>query len=106
MLSLIFFSRKIISYRVHYNAKNNLVINVLKDDFESRGEPKGLIFHSDRGSQYTSYEYMELLKSLGIKSSFSDTANPYDNAVVESFFSHIKKEEIYRRAHLDLNELK
>lgn len=100
------FSRKIIGYRVHYNAKNNLVINVLKDAFESRDEPNNLIFHSDRGSEYTSYEYMELLKSLGIKSSFSDTANPYDNAVVESFFSHLKKEEIYRRIYLDLNELK
>lgn len=100
------FSRKIIGYRVHYNAKNNLVIHVLKDAFESRGEPDNLIFYSDRGSQYTSYEYMELLKSLGIKSSFSDAANPYDNAVVESFFPHLKKEEIYRKIYLDLNDLK
>lgn len=100
------FSRKIISYRVHYNAKNNLVINVLKDAYEVRGEPKGVIFHSDWGSQYTSYAYMQLLKSLEIKASFSNTGNPYDNAVVESFFSHLKKEEIYRRTYQDLNELK
>lgn len=100
------FSRKIIGYRVHYNAKNSLVINVLKDAFESRDEPSNLIFHSDRGSQYTSFEYLQLLKSLKIKASFSDTGNPYDNAVVESFFSHLKKEETHRTSYNDFDELK
>lgn len=85
------FSRKVIAYRIHYLAKSNLVINTLKDAFEYRDEPKGVIFHSDRGAQYTSNEFLELQKSLGIIPSFSNTGNPYDNAVVESFFSHLKK---------------
>lgn len=76
---------------MHYNTKNGLVINVLKDAFESQDEPSNLIFHSDRGSQYTSFEYLQLLKPLKIKASFSDTGNPYDNAVVESFFHILKK---------------
>ncbi len=100
------FLRKIIAYRIHYLAKSNLVINTLKDTFEYRGEPKGVIFHSDRRTQYTSNEFLELQKSLGIIPSFSNTGNPYDNAVVESFFSHLKKEEINRNDYEDLEELK
>lgn len=100
------FSRKVIAYRIHYLAKSNLVINTLKDAFEYRGEPRGVIFHSDRGTQYTSNEFLELQKSLGITPSFSNTGNPYDNAVVESFFSHLKKEEINRNDYQNLEELK
>lgn len=78
----------------------------IQDDFEYRDKPKGVIFHSDRRAQYTSNEFLELQKSLGIIPSFSNTGNPYDNAVVESFFSHLKKEEINRNDYEDLEELK
>lgn len=100
------FSRKVISYRVDYKTNANLVSNTLKDAFKSRNEPKDLMFHSDRGSEYTSIKFSNLLKILGIKASFSNTANPYDNAVVESFFSYIKKSEIYRNQYKTTLELK
>ncbi len=100
------FSRKVVAYRLSYKNNTNLVMNTLKDAFESRGEPIGLLFHSDRGTQYTSYEYISLMRSLKIKPSYSNTGNPYDNAVVESFFSHMKKEEINRYDYLTLDELK
>lgn len=85
------FSRKVISYRVDYKTNANLVSNALKDAFKSRNEPKDLMFHSDRGSEYTSIKFSNLLKILGIEASFSNTANPYDNAVVESFFLILRK---------------
>lgn len=56
--------------------------------------PVGLCFHSDQGANYISCEYRNLLKTLKVKQSFSRKANPYDNAVIESFFSNFKREEI------------
>ena len=64
------------------------------------------MLHSNRGTQYTSNEFLELQKSLDITSSFSNMGNHYDNAVVKSFFSHLKKEEIYRNDYQDLEEFK
>jgi putative transposase len=60
-----------------------------------RNPPEGIIFHSDRGSQYTSSQVRELLKSYKITQSMSSTGNCYDNAITESFFSTLKKELIY-----------
>jgi len=57
----------------------------------------GLIFHSDRGSQYASYAFQDLLRVHQIRQSMSDTGNCYDNACAESFFATIKKELIHRR---------
>jgi putative transposase len=56
---------------------------------------KGIIFHSDRGSQYTSNEFKETLRLCGIKQSFSRIGMPGDNAWSESFFATLKKEPIY-----------
>ena len=56
-----------------------------------------LTFHSDRGGQYISDTFMELLRSCGVRQSFSNSGRPYDNAVAETFFSTFKKEEAYRR---------
>ena len=73
---------------------NSLTINTFKDAFENRNKPVGLCFHSDQGYNYISNEYRNLLHSLKVKQSFSKKANPYDNAVIESFFSNFKREEI------------
>ncbi|HOF43223.1 MAG TPA: IS3 family transposase [Bacilli bacterium] len=100
------FSRKIISHVVSYRNSENLVCNTLNKAFEARGEPEELTFHSDRGPQYTSFKYKELLKSLEIKRSFSQTARPGDNAVVESFFSYLKREETNRYDYENMKELK
>lgn len=88
------FSRKVIAHRLSGQSTNNLVINTFNDAYELRGQPKGLSFHSDRGGQYVSKEFQELLRFYGVKQSCSKAYNPYDNAVVESFFSKFKKEEI------------
>ena len=67
--------------------------------FEERGKPQNLTFHSDRGSQYISKTFAELLQKCGVKQSFSATAKPLDNAVAETFFSTFKREEAYRREY-------
>lgn len=99
------FSRKVIGHRVHCKNNTNLIINTLKDAYENRESPENVIIHSDRGSNYTSYKFRSLLKSLKLISSYSRTARPTENAVVESFFSHFKKEEIYRNQYNTLEEL-
>ena len=71
----------------------------LRYAYENRGRPQNLIFHSDRGAQYTSAGYVNLLRSLGITQSFSRSGSPYDNAVIESFFNLLKKEELHRRVY-------
>jgi len=99
------FSRKVIAHRVHPKDNINLVSNTLKDAYESRGFPENVIVHSDRGSNYTSFRYRNLLYSLNLIPSYSKTARPRDNAVAESFFSHFKKEEIYNIDYQSLEEL-
>ncbi|MDD5937996.1 MAG: integrase core domain-containing protein, partial [Clostridiales bacterium] len=61
--------------------------------------PKNLTFHSDRGKQYTSGAFIQLLQANGVKQSFSATSHPHDNAVAETFFGTFKKEEAYRREY-------
>ena len=62
-------------------------------------EVMNLIFHSDRGKQYTSAAFMALMKKCGAKQSFSASGKPHDNAVSETFFATFKKEEAYRREY-------
>jgi len=100
------FSRKVIAAKVSYKNNTKLTRLTFKDAFESRGEPENVIFHSDRGTQYVSYEYSALLKSLRVDQSFSNTGNPYDNAVIEGFFSNMKKEELNRNKYYHFDDLK
>ncbi|WP_143286928.1 IS3 family transposase, partial [Caenibacillus caldisaponilyticus] len=62
---------------------------------EKRMDVTGTILHSDRGFQYTSYEYHHLLNQFGIRPSMSRKGNCLDNAAMESFFSHLKTEALY-----------
>ena len=73
--------------------------------FEMRGKPAGLIFHSDQGSQYTAFEFRKHLRELGVKSSFSNPGTPLDNAVAESFFASMKREELSHKYYYDLEAL-
>ena len=91
------FSRKIVAYRISMRNSTQLITTTFRSAFSNRGEPKGLIFHSDRGSQYTSAAFRKLLISCGVTQSFSQSGRPHDNAVAEAFFSLLKREEIYRR---------
>ena len=93
------YSRKIIGYQISRNSSTNLVTTAFKKAFAARGEPMNLIFHSDRGKQYTSAAFMALMKKCGAKQSFSASGKPHDNAVSETFFATFKKEEAYRREY-------
>ncbi len=100
------YSRKVISYKVSYKNNSKLVIETLKEAYIKRKFPSGVIFHSDRGSKYTANIVTKLRKEFKFKNSFSDTGNPYDNAPIESFFSHLKKEEVNRNVYRSFKELK
>ena len=93
------YARRIVGYRVSRNASTNLVTATFRNAYRERGKPKNLIFHSDRGKQYTSAAFTQLLQKNGIKQSFSATGKPHDNAVAEAFFATFKKEEAYRREY-------
>ena len=99
------FSRKIVSYKISANINTQLAIDTLNMALNSRRVHSGLIFHTDRGSQFTSKKFRQHLDSLNIIQSFSAKGHPYDNAVMECFFKYMKKEETDRRNYCSLNEL-
>ncbi|MBQ8831059.1 MAG: IS3 family transposase [Oscillospiraceae bacterium] len=90
------YSRKVVSYGISEYIDSALVTQTFLNAFETRGKPAALIFHSDQGTQYTSFEFCRLLKKLGVTQSFSAPGSPHDNAVAESFFASIKKEDFRR----------
>ncbi|MCI8596393.1 MAG: transposase [Clostridia bacterium] len=65
-----------------------------------------MIFHTDRGSNYRSHTFCSYLASLHVTQSFSRAHVPYDNSVVESFFSNLKREELYRTKYRSKNEFR
>jgi putative transposase len=71
---------------------------------ERRKPTAGLVHHSDRGVQYASRDYTELLRAQDIRISMSRPGNPYDDARAESFFKTLKYEEVYRQEYRDLSE--
>ena len=93
------YAHMIVGYRVSRNASTNMVTTTFRNAYQDRGKPKHLIFHDDRGKQYTSNAFMQLLQKNGVKQSFSASQRPCDNAVAESFFSAFKQEEAYRREY-------
>lgn len=99
------FSRKIISYSTSNKIDSELVIKTFNSAFAKRVPDGSLIFHSDRGCQYTSKKFRSLLDSFAVVQSFSAKGYPYDNAVAESFFKFLKLEEVHRRTYSSLSEL-
>jgi len=63
-----------------------------------------LVHHSDRGVQYASHAYTDLLGQYGVRISMSRKGNPYDNAFCESFMKTLKHEEVYRNEYRDLED--
>lgn len=86
------YSRKIVGWSMSTEVDASLVVTALRRALKTRKAPK--LHHSDRGSQYASAAYQRELKAYGITPSMSRTANPYDNATMESFFGTLKTEEI------------
>lgn len=100
------FSRKVIAWDISTRANADFVIKVFQKAYALRGEPQGLMFHSDRGTQYTSFSFRQLLDSLNVVQSFSKKGHPYDNAVAECFFRYLKQEETNRRTYRNQDELR
>ena len=93
------YSRKIVGWSMDETMKVSLVNDALKMALISRNPDKGLIWHTDRGSQYASYEHKDLLKRHGIIQSMSRKGNCHDNAVAESFFHTLKTELIHHEIY-------
>jgi len=89
------FSRQIVGWSMDRYMTKELIINAFNMAYWRRLPEEGLIFHSDRGSQYCSIEFQSRLKSCGAISSMSGKGNCFDNAVSESFFGSLKTERVY-----------
>ena len=90
------FSRKIVGWSLGLSMETSLVLDALEQALVKRKKDVQILFHSDRGSQYASKIYRDLLKKNEVLPSMSRRGNCYDNAFVESFFGTLKKEFIYR----------
>lgn len=93
-------SRKIIGLSMGDRISEDLASSALKDAVQRQRPSEGLIHHSDRGRQYASYAYQELLKKHGITASMNRSGNCYDNAYMESFFGTLKSELIYGQKYI------
>jgi len=93
------YSRRIVGWSMGKRLDKGLVINALKMAIETRRPRQPLVHHSDRGCQYASNEYRELLEAHAIFASMSRRGNCWDNAVVESFFKTLKVELVYHRRY-------
>ena len=98
------FSRKVIGWALHRTLQATLTIEALQTALRTRKPAPGLVHHSDRGVQYASGDYTDLLKANGVQISMSRCGNPYDNAQCESFMKTLKYEEVYRNEYRDLTE--
>lgn len=85
------YARKVIACRVGSKIDRFLAIDTLRDAVQYRGVSTGVMFHTDRGSQFTSSDFRKELDRLHMVQSFSAKGHPYDNAVMECFFKYLKK---------------
>jgi transposase InsO family protein len=98
------FSRRCIGWALGRTLESGLAVEALRMALDSRGAKAGLVHHSDRGVQYASKEYTNILKEEGIRISMSRRGNPYDNAKAESFMKTLKMEEVYLYEYESLAE--
>ena len=98
------FSRRVIGWGLDRNLDDELTLTALRMALANRVPLPGLVHHSDRGSQYASRDYIELLQANQIRISMSRRCNPWDNAACESFMKTLKYEEVYRNDYRDFHE--
>ncbi len=98
------YSRRVIGWALDRNIDDQLTLAALRMALSRRTVRDGLVHHSDRGVQYASDDYAQLLKEHGIQISMSRKGNPWDNAACESFMKTLKYEEVYRAEYRDLAE--
>jgi transposase InsO family protein len=98
------FSRRVIGWALDHSLEAALALQALRRALGRRQPAAGLVHHSDRGVQYASRDYTQLLHDHGIRISMSRKAHPWDNAACESFLKTLKYEEVYRTEYSDLRE--
>lgn len=98
------FSRRVIGWALDRSVEDELTLTALRMALEVRRPSPGLVHHSDRGSQYASGDYTDLLKAQGCQISMSHKASPWENAGCESWMKTLKSEEVYRQEYRNLAE--
>ena len=98
------YSRRVIGWALGRTLEAGLAVAALRMALIARQPAPGLIHHSDRGVQYASQDYTDLLKQHHATISMSRKGNPYDNAACESFMKTLKYEEVYRNEYRDFHE--
>jgi transposase InsO family protein len=93
------FTADIVGYAMGERLTRNLVSQSLFKAVAAKRPAQGLIHHSDRGSQYCSHEYRNILERFGLKASMSRKGNCYDNAPMESFWGTLKQELVHHRRY-------
>lgn len=91
------FSRRVVGWSMSSSMTAQLVIDALLMAIWRRGKPRQVLHHSDQGSQYTAEDFQRLLAHHGVECSMSRKGDCWDNAAMESFFSTLKTERVYRR---------
>ena len=100
------FSRRVIGYRIGNRNSTQLARSTFQQAYAGRQPSGPLTFHTDRGSNYASKAFCSCLHSAGVIQSFSRVRVPYDNSVMESFFSSLKREELYRTKYRSEQEFR
>ena len=98
------YSRRVIGWALERTVEDDLPLAALRKALELRQPAPGVVHHSDRGSQYASGDYTDLLKAHGCQISMSHRASPWENAGCESWMKTLKPEEVYRQEYRDLGE--
>ena len=96
------FSRRVVGWALGRTLEARLTVAALQMALANRRPEPGLVHHSDRGVQYASGDYTDLLKANGIDISMSRKASPWENAACESFMKTLKCEEVYRTEYRNL----
>jgi putative transposase len=96
------YSKRVIGWHLDDGLDDSLTLTALRMALQARTVRPGLVHHSDRGGQYASGDYTDLLKDNGIDISMSRKANPWDNAGCESFMKTLKQEEVYRTEYRNM----
>jgi putative transposase len=99
------YSRKAIGWALDRSLSAKVAVAALRQAIARRPPPPGVVHHSDRGIQYACSDYVAELKANGMVPSMSRPANPYDNAVCESFMKTLKQEEIRCHQYRDFQDL-
>jgi transposase InsO family protein len=100
------YSRKVVGFALADHMRIGLIVDALRMAIIHRDPPPGVIFHSDRGAQYTSSEFRGFCRDNGVRPSVGRTGICYDNAVAESFFATLKKELIHTRPWPTIDKLR